>query len=197
MELTNQEISQELHVSTETVKWYAKQIFPKLGVRNRTQAALRADEAGLLKFGKGTVPKERSQQKAGNLPIQLTSYIGREKDCAELEELIRKNRLVTLTGPGGIGKTRLATQVASELHDHYRDGVWLVELDQITDPAQVVNAVAKVLSVSERKDISLISALKNYLSSKNLLLVVDNFEHLLSASSLVGELLAMQKMFLS
>ena len=95
--LTNQEISQELHVSIETVKWYAKQIFPKLGVSNRTQAALKADEIGLLVFGKSLEEKPR---KLNNLPAQLTSYIGREKDIREIKKLISEHRLLTLTGRG-------------------------------------------------------------------------------------------------
>ena len=98
--LTNQEISQELHVSTETVKWYAKQIYPKLGVSNRTQAALKADEVGLLEFGKYSSKKEDKIRKLSNLPAQLTSYVGRRKDVAEIKNLVHENRLVTLTGPG-------------------------------------------------------------------------------------------------
>ena len=185
--LTNQEISRKLHVSTETVKWYAKQIFPKLGVSNRTQAAFKADEIGLLAFGKSMEEKPR---KLNNLPAQLTSYIGREKDIREIKKLILEHRLVTLTGPGGIGKTRLALQVAGELQDSYRDGVWLVELAPHDDPEQVLHAIARVLAIGEREGTSVDRALKKYLSTKNLLLIIDNFEHLLSAAPFVGEALA-------
>ena len=185
--LTNQEISQKLHVSTETVKWYTKQLFPKLGVSNRTQAALKADEIGLLEFGKSLQEKPR---KLNNLPAQLTSYIGRGKDIREIKNLLSEHRLVTLTGSGGIGKTRLALQVANEVQDEYRDGIWLVELASLNDPGQVMDAIAKVLAIGEREGASLDRALKNYLSTKNLLLLIDNFEHLLSAASFVGEVLA-------
>jgi len=185
--LTNQEISQKLHVSTETVKWYAKQIFPKLRVSNRTQAALKADEIGLLEFGKSL---EEKPQKLNNLPAQLTSYIGRERDIREIKRLISEHRLVTLTGPGGIGKTRLALQVANHVQDEYRDGVWLVELAPLNDPKQVTDALAKVLAIGEREGASLNRTLKNYLSTKNLLLLIDNFEHLLSAAPFMGEVLA-------
>jgi len=185
--LTNQEISQKLHVSIETVKWYAKQIYPKLGVSNRTQAALKADEIGLLAFGQS---QEETPRKLNNLPAQLTSYIGRGKDIREIKKLLSGSRLVTLTGPGGIGKTRLALQVANQIQDEYRDGVWLVELAPLDDAAQVMHALANVLAIGEREGASLDRALKNYLSTKQLLLLIDNFEHLLSAAPFVGELLA-------
>ena len=188
--LTNQEISQKLHVSAETVKWYAKQIFPKLGVSNRTQAALKADEIGLLNFGKTPSVNEKKKRQLTNLTAQLTSYIGRKKNIADIKNILQEKRLVTLTGPGGIGKTRLALQVAGELHENYRDGIWLVELAQISDPEQVVNAITNVLALSEREGATLDQALKNYLHNKKLLLLIDNFEHLLDAAPLVGELLA-------
>ena len=187
---TNQEISQKLHVSTETVKWYAKQLFPKLGVSNRTQAAIKADEAGLLVRSKSSPKSPGESRKLSNLPAQLTSYIGRKKDISKIKEMISNNRLVTLTGPGGIGKTRLALQIASEIQSHYRDGVWLVELASLSDPEQVKEAIARVLAIGEREGASLEMLLKNYLTSKNLLLLIDNFEHLLNIAPFVGELLA-------
>ena len=185
---TNQEISQKLYVSAETVKWYVKQIFPKLGVSNRTQAAIKADEAGIL--GQSDAKKDEKFHKLDNLPAQLTSYIGREKDISQIKKLISEYRLVTLTGAGGIGKTRLSLQVAKSIQNNYHDGVWLVELASLDDPSQVPGAIAKALAFGERDEISLDRALKNYLSTKNLLLVIDNFEHLLSAAPFIGELLA-------
>ena len=188
--LTNQEISQNLFISIETVKWYAKQIYPKLGVRNRTKAALVAEEIGLIKFGEVPHHQEDPPQMLSNLPIQLTSFIGRSKEIAEITDLLSKNRLVTLTGSGGIGKTRLALQVAGNLQDQYKDGVWLVELAGINNPTQVTNLIAKILVIRERKGLTLEGTLKNYLSNKNLLLVLDNFEHLLNAGVIIGALLA-------
>jgi predicted ATPase len=111
-------------------------------------------------------------------------------EIVEIKELLNEHRLVVLTGPGGTGKTRLATQVAGELLGNYRDGVWLVELASISDPVLVLNAIANTLSVSESNKMSLLGVLKQYLSNKHLLLLVDNFEHLLDAASLVGDLLA-------
>jgi len=188
--LTNQEISQKLHVSAETVKWYAKQIYSKLGVKNRIQAALKADEIGLLEFSKGYSRREEGKQRLGKLPAQLTSFIGRKKEVAQIQDLIMKNRLMTLTGPGGVGKTRLALQVANTLFDYFREGIWLVELAKISEPERVVSTIANSLKISERNEVTLVDTLKNYLSSKKLLLVIDNFEHLLGAVPLIGEILA-------
>jgi len=148
--LTNQEISQKLHVSAETVKWYAKQIYSKLGVKNRIQATLKADEIGLLEFSKGYSRREEGKQRLGKLPAQLTSFIGRKKEVAQIQDLIMKNRLMTLTGPGGVGKTRLALQVANTLFDYFREGIWLVELAKISEPERVVSTIANSLKISER-----------------------------------------------
>ena len=188
--LTNQEISRQLHVSTETVKWYAKQLYPKLGVSNRTQAALVADTFGLLDFTQKTAPNAGTKRVRGNLPAQLTTYVGRTADIANIKNLIAKNRLVTLTGAGGIGKTRLALQVADELQNSVRDGVWLVELAEISAPTQVLNAIARVLAFKESMETPLDTALNSYLRNKTMLFVIDNFEHLLDAAPLVGDLLA-------
>ena len=84
----------------------------------------------------------------GNLPVQSTSFVGRDAEVKELTELVRAHRLVTLTGVGGVGKTRLAVQVAAELVGEFPDGVWLVELAPVGDPAAVPDAVATVLGVT-------------------------------------------------
>lgn len=128
-----------------------------------------------------------------NLPIPLTSFIGREQEMAELKELLttdtgqratpvtRHPSLVTLTGAGGSGKTRLAIQAATDLIDAYRDGVWWVELAALTDGARVPQAVAKALGVQESAQQALTDTLENFLREKQLLLVLDNCEHLLDA----------------
>lgn len=187
--LSNREIAQELYLSIETVKWYNKQMFMKLGVKNRTQAANKAAELNLL----GSEHASPSQEKtplAGNLPAQLTSYVGREKEIGEIKELLKNNRLVVLTGAGGSGKTRLALKAGEELKDEYRDGVWLVELANIREPSLVLQAIAGVLNITERTDATLREALKRYLSRRHLLLLIDNLEHLLECAPLIGELLA-------
>jgi len=116
-----------------------------------------------------------------NLPSQLTSFVGREQEIAQLKDLLTTNRLVTLTGAGGAGKTRLVIEVASGLPDAFADGVWLVELAALADPQLVPEAVAEVLEVKEQPGKSLTETVCGYLASRHLLLVLDNAEHLLDA----------------
>jgi len=187
--LSNHEISQKLLLSPETIKWYNKQIFSKLGARSRTQAVRIAVEFGLLDSQRTAALEEESRQ-SSNLPSQLNSFVGRVREIAEIKHLLKSSRLVVLTGPGGCGKSRLALQVASELIEAYRDGVWLVEFDSISEPALVANAIVQVLQVNASGDASLVDVLKRFLARKHLLLLLDNMEHLPEAHPLVGELLA-------
>src|SRR5882762_5815824 len=115
----------------------------------------------------------RASRSKHNLPYQLTSFIGREQEIAQLEELVTANRLVTLTGAGGAGKTRLAVEMASRLIDAFPDGVWLVELAALSDPRLVPQAVAKALEVTEQPVRPVLETLSDYLVSKKLLLVLD------------------------
>jgi non-specific serine/threonine protein kinase len=123
----------------------------------------------------------RASKLKHNLPYQLTSFVGREQEIAQLVELVTANRLVTLTGAGGAGKTRLAIEVASRLVDAFPDGVWLVELAALSDPRLVPQAVAQALALPEQPTRPVMETLSDYLASKKLLLVLDNVEHLLEA----------------
>ncbi|HWZ69960.1 MAG TPA: winged helix-turn-helix domain-containing protein [Casimicrobiaceae bacterium] len=123
----------------------------------------------------------RASKPKQNLPYQLTSFVGREQEIAQLEELVTANRLVTLTGAGGAGKTRLAIEVASRLIDAFADGVWLVELAALSDPRLVPQAAAQALALPEQPKQPVMETLSDYLASKKLLLVLDNAEHLLEA----------------
>src|SRR6266542_1302661 len=116
-----------------------------------------------------------------NLPYQLTSFVGREQEIAQLTELVTANRLVTLTGAGGAGKTRLAIEVAGWLIDAFPDGAWVVELAALSDPRLVPQTVAQALGVKEQPTRPVIDTLSDHLASKKLLLVLDNVEHLLEA----------------
>src|SRR5258705_3572568 len=121
----------------------------------------------------------RASRSKHNLPYQLTSFVGREQEIAQLEELVPANRLVTVTGAGGAGKTRLAIEVASRLIDAFPDGVWLVELAALADPRLVPQAVAEALALADQRARPVIETLSAYLASKKLLFVLDNAEHLL------------------
>ena len=114
-----------------------------------------------------------------NLPFQLTSFVGREQEIAQLEELAMAHRLVTLTGAGDAGKTRLAIEVASRLTDAFPDGVWLAEFAALSDPSVVPQAVAQALGVTEQPTRLVTQTLGDYLASRKSLLVLDNAEHLL------------------
>ena len=187
--LSNREISQQLALSPETVKWYNKHLFSKLGVTSRTRAATAAAKYGLLE-----PPEKRAADQGAvrrsNLPAQVTSYVGRTREIAEVKQLLRSSRLLVLTGAGGTGKTRLALQVAGELQGHYREGVWLVELATISQPELVADAISRVFELNISGDVPLVDVLRRFLAPKHVLLLLDNFEHLLGAAPLVGELLA-------
>jgi predicted ATPase/class 3 adenylate cyclase len=119
--------------------------------------------------------------RSNNLPIQLTSFIGRAREITEVKRLLAGARFVTLTGSGGAGKTRLALQVAADVVEGYADGVWLAELAPITDPALVPKTVASALTVPEQPGRDMTDTLVDALRTKSLLLVLDNCEHLLAA----------------
>jgi predicted ATPase/class 3 adenylate cyclase len=124
-----------------------------------------------------------------NLPVQLTSFIGREHEVSEAKRLFSACRLVTLIGPGGIGKTRLALRLAAELLEQYPDGVWWVELAPLSEPALVPQAVATALQVREQPGRPLMESLLEYLQPKTMLLVLDNLEHLIHAGATLVETL--------
>ena len=125
-----------------------------------------------------------------NLPTQLTSFVGREREVADIKRLLGSSPLVSLTGPGGCGKTRLAIRVGQDLLPECADGVWFVDLAPLSDPELVPQAMAAVLSVREQPGKSLNDTLADFLVGKSLLLVLDNCEHLVRAcAGLVKHLL--------
>jgi len=135
-------------------------------------------------------PPLRSLRTSHNLPVQVTSFVGRAQELAEVDKLVHGARLVTLTGTGGSGKTRLALQAAADLLDEYPDGIWLVELAAIKEPGLITQQIAGVFGLKERGATSLTGPLHAYLRAKQLLLIVDNCEHLIDeAAEVVSQLL--------
>jgi predicted ATPase len=124
-----------------------------------------------------------------NLRQQISSFVGRERDLVDVKRLMERNRLVTLVGIGGIGKTRVLMQVAADTLGAYPDGVWLVELGPITDPSLVSSAVAQVLGMQVGAGVPLVQALCSHLKSRHLLLLLDNCEHLRSSCADLAEAL--------
>ncbi|MDQ4076149.1 MAG: NB-ARC domain-containing protein, partial [Chloroflexota bacterium] len=139
----------------------------------------------------GTVP-DVSASPRHNIPAAITPLIGREEELRTLEEFLTNSdvRLVTITGAGGIGKTRLALQIAANLLDEFRDGIFFVNLAPLRDTELVIPTIAQTLNVREEGGQPLIERLKGYLGDKHLLLLLDNFEHLLAAGPEVTDLLA-------
>jgi len=136
-----------------------------------------------------TAEARASSQEAAltNLPILLTDFVGRREECLELERLVRQTRLVTLTGAGGCGKTRLAIQVASKLVRDFREGVWWVDLASLSEEDLVPYAMAKVLGVRESASHTLEETLGHYLRGKHLLLLLDGCEHLVEKCACLAE----------
>jgi DNA-binding winged helix-turn-helix (wHTH) protein len=138
----------------------------------------------------GSIPVEEVPEAANNLPQQLTSFIGREKELVNVQKVFSISRLVTLMGPPGTGKTRLALQIAANVLNDYPDGVWLVDLAPITDEILVPKTVASALKILEEPARPLIDTLSEFLKQNRLLLLLDNCEHLIEAcASLIEALL--------
>ena len=146
----------------------------------------------VFQLAEGSFPPLRSLDAyPGNLPLQVSSFIGREREMARVATAFEDSRTVTLTGVGGVGKTRLALQVAADVLPRFRDGAWLCELQMIRDPTGVADTLAAVLQVSARPGLSLEESLIAYLRDQQLLIILDNCEHLLrSVAALVSNLQA-------
>ena len=124
-----------------------------------------------------------------NLPVQLTSFVGREQDLAAIADLLAGARLLTLTGPGGTGKTRLALHAASTALAAFPDGVWLVELALLAAPALIAQAIASALGLREQPERALTATLSAHLRERRLLLILDNCEHLIDDCAQLAETL--------
>ncbi|MEO7664778.1 MAG: adenylate/guanylate cyclase domain-containing protein, partial [Candidatus Limnocylindrales bacterium] len=128
---------------------------------------------------RGDFPPLRSlSTRRSNLPVQLTSFVGREREIAELDVLLARHRLVTLIGVGGTGKTRLMLEVAGRVAGRFADGVWLAELAALTDAAQVPSEVARALGAPEVPGVPTVATVTAFLADKDLLILLDNAEHL-------------------
>ncbi|HET8854162.1 MAG TPA: LuxR C-terminal-related transcriptional regulator, partial [Ktedonobacteraceae bacterium] len=136
-------------------------------------------------------PPKTLDNHSHNLPVQPTPLIGREQEVAAIGQLVQREdvRLMTLTGPGGVGKTRLGLQVAAELADHFADGVWFVPLAPVRNPEGVLATIAQSLGLWEAADLPLEEQVRDYLQEKHLLLLLDNFEQVIAAAPQLARLL--------
>ena len=151
------------------------------------RAALRLYQVNAPDLPQDFPPIKSLDSQPNNLPAQLTSFIGREKEIAEIKALLHASRLVTLTGSGGTGKTRLSIEVGTEELAHFPDGVWLIELAPLTDPAQIIPALAQAFGLQELPSIPLANIVTDYLRDKKLLLILDNCEHLIAACARLAD----------
>jgi predicted ATPase/DNA-binding CsgD family transcriptional regulator len=211
---SNREIAAALVLSLNTVKWYNRQIYGKLGVKNRRQAVLRARELGLLPTGRSDEPTDGEQAQPSqrtprsfrpptpvyDLPLPATPFFGREEELATLEKLIGDPaaHLVTIVGPGGIGKTRLALAAGALLSENQRaaqakepasrfpHGIVFVPLGPLALPEDIAPAIAQSLGVSlQRGQDQLLDSLRR----KQVLIILDSFEHLLAGVDLLIDIM--------
>ena len=153
--------------------------------------ALQAIELDILRHTAGT-PDTRGAAATGALPLPVTSFVGRDEDMVAVTGRLERARLVTLHGPGGVGKTRLAVEVAERTGGSYRDGICFCDLAAVTEPHAVVRAVATAAGLSERAFRRLDDQLVEQLAGRHLLLVLDNCEHVVQAAAVLAERLLKQ-----
>ena len=134
-------------------------------------------------------PPRSLDARPNNLPTQLTTFVGRDKELVEAVALLGGTRLLTLTGPGGTGKTRLSLQVAAAAADDFPDGIWFVALEPVRDPALVAPTIARVLGVADNRNRPAIDTLADHIGEQRMLLVLDNFEQVVAAAPVITDLL--------
>ena len=181
--LTNRDIANRLFLSERTVEWHVEQIMNKLGFASRSQIA-----AWVARSQADGRPLQDSARRRGNLPAQVTSFVGRQRELRALFDIASTNRVVTVVGPGGSGKTRLVLRLAEELLDEVVDGVWLCDFALIASSELVGDAVAQALNVTSTKGDRLAAA-KERLRDLSALLLFDNCEHILEGAASAARVL--------
>ena len=197
--LNNREIADAMFIQRPTVNWYLRRIYPKLKVNNRAQAIVIANQHGLIfreleneSDEENTKPELlKTELKRHNLPDITGAFIGRKQELADIDRVLSdpKARLVTILAPGGMGKSALAIEVARQQFDNFRDGVYLVELAPLDDVQHIPSQIAEALNYQFQQGDEPLQQILNYLRYKQLLLVLDNFEHLLDGSPIVSQIL--------
>lgn len=188
---SDRKIAQHLILALETIKWYNKRIYSKLSVGNRTQAAARAGELGLLDASPTQAQTPEAHVRRHNLPAATTPFVGRSLELNDFTNLLDNEdiRLITILAPGGMGKTRVALEIAKSQLQNFSDGVYFIPLAQLRVIDNIIPTVAKQLNIQLSASAEPEAALLNHLRDKKLLIVLDNFEHLLDGANLIAMLL--------
>jgi predicted ATPase/DNA-binding XRE family transcriptional regulator len=211
LDLTQEALAQRVGCAAETLRKIEADVRrPSRQIAERLAEALEipeTDRAAFVKAARAELAVDRlahptqdlpqiafvsprsSNKPVTNLPAPLTTFIGREKEQAEVIQLITKHRLVTLTGPGGVGKTRLSIKVGERMLESYHDGVWLVELAPILDPLLMPRVTAIAIGLRDEPQRPVIDMLSDYLREKKMLIILDNCEHLLDACAQLADTL--------
>lgn len=188
--LTNAEIASRLFISVRTVESHVSSLLRKLGAADRRALAAIASDVDEVP-GAGSPTQDSGQPGAARPPLLLTSFVGRVAEQTALVEALGAHRLVSAVGPGGVGKTRLALNVAAAVTDRYADGVWYVDLVPVADNDMVARAVAAALGLGEQQGRSAEETVLGWFAHRHTLLVLDNCEHLLDGVvELLEQLLA-------
>ena len=182
--LTNREIANRLHLAESTVKDYVGKILGKLYVKNRRQAVEQGKALGLLNLG-----EKKAEASLSKLPSEPTPFIGRVDELEEIRYQLGETRLLTLSGPGGIGKTRLALKIAADVVDNFDHGSFFVSLAPIGSAKDIIQTLAEAVDFPLATHEDPQAQLLHYLQKRQLLLVMDNFEHLLEGVGIVNEIL--------
>ncbi len=165
----------------------AVRIYKEFSERLKAEMSLEPAPETVRLYETLTAPLEPRQRRRENLPTQITSFVGREREIEALSSTMLEHRLVTLLGPGGIGKSRLALEVTQKLVDRMSDGVWLVELASTQEGLSVASRIGAALEIRERAGQTMLDALSEVLRSQTLLIVLDNCEHLLEGVAAVAD----------
>ena len=185
--LSNKEIGETLFIGKETVRWYNKQIYSKLGTSRRTEAISLAREMGII----GEREKVEDEGVLYTLPVTTGPFIGRDEETADLIDLLNNPdiRLISIIATGGMGKSRLVLELGHQVKDNYQHGAAFIDLTAVTNPDDIAKHTAATLglNVSDRQDP--LDIIINYCREKELLLIFDNFEHVLEGASLLAEIL--------
>ena len=191
--MSNQKVADTLVVSRGTIKAHTHNIYGKLGVKSRTQAILRAQELGLVETDTASIATEHTQAylPAPRLPVATNPLIGRDDELARINNLLsdERVRLVTILGAGGMGKTHIAMEVAHQQRNNFAEGVYYISLATQKNAQNIALTIMNTMGLQVKTDDALDQQLLSFLGDKSVLLVLDNFEHLLDGADFITELL--------